>query len=138
MVRATVLVVEDYPDLRATLREILEDSGFDVLEARDERQAIARLAERTVDLVCTDIVLAEGSGYAVVDHVRQTAALRDVPVLVMTGRSSPCDRAFAEEAGANSVLVKPFAPDEFVATVTRLLGKKPLRLATPIQTASVA
>lgn len=138
MARATVLIVEDYPELRRSLREVLEENGFDVVEAPDERQAFTKLEEQPVDLVCTDIVLAEGSGYAVVDFVRKTAALRDLPILVMTGRCSPCDRACAEEAGANAVLIKPFPADDFVATVTRLMGRGPLRLATPPLSMSVA
>ena len=130
MARSRVLIVEDYPDLRAELRELLEAEDLDVIEAPDERQALAKLEEGPVELICTDLVLAEGSGYALMDFVRGHPALRDLPILVMSGRSSPCDRAFAEEAGANAILVKPFARDEFVAAVKRLLGVRPLRLAS--------
>lgn len=135
MARATVLVVEDYPDLRSSLCDLLRDNDFAVIEARDERHALAELAKGPVDLICTDLVLAEGSGYAVMDYARASETLRDIPILVMSGRSSPCDRAFAEEAGAHVILIKPFEPDEFLGCVQRLIGKKPLRIASSTEAA---
>lgn len=119
-----VLVVEDHPGLRIQLRETLKDAGYEVITAADARSAKNALATVTPDLVCADLVLPEGSGYELCELIRSTPHLSGVPVLVVTGRTLPSDRAFAVEAGANVVLTKPFELNEFLIEVRSLIDDK--------------
>lgn len=116
-----VLVVEDCPDLRATLTEALEPLGVETLEASNGRAAIRQLQETTPKVVCLDVCLPESSGYDVVEHIRADPRLRNVPVLMMSGRRLPNEAAFAEEAGADYFLAKPFTSEAFLGSVERLL-----------------
>ncbi len=120
--RRMVLLVEDSPGLRSALRLALESLDLEVLEAADGRAALERLAARTPDLVVLDLVLPRVSGYEVCEALRRSPQSRRVPVLVMSGRVLPEDRAQALEAGADAVLAKPFGLAEFRTRVKALLG----------------
>jgi two-component system, OmpR family, response regulator len=117
-----VLVVEDDPALRKLVRIHLEAMGHDVQEAPDGKTALARIKEALFDLVCLDLMLPESSGYEVCEQIRADDRHKAVPVLIISARNLPSDRAFAEEVGANAYLSKPFTRADFVARVTALLG----------------
>jgi DNA-binding response OmpR family regulator len=120
-----VLLVEDDPALRKLVKSHLDRMGLEVVEAADGRSALARLGEHAPDLVCLDLMLPESSGYEVCEFIRKTATLKHVPVLVMSARTLPEDRAHAEEVGASAYLIKPFNRATFTTQVSALLRTKP-------------
>jgi two-component system OmpR family response regulator len=124
--RRTVLVVEDHPDARALVRTYLLAMGVDVVDVAEGRSAIGILKSSTPDLVCLDLMLPELSGFEVCEYMRSQPALRGVPILVMSARAKPMDRAFAEELGATAYLIKPFKRKEFCRAVDICL--KPLEV----------
>lgn len=119
--RRKVLVVEDHPALRGSLRECVELLGLEPIEAADGNTALNRLSASAPDLVCLDVVLPESSGYEVCQFIRESPHLRDVPVLMMSGRGLANESAFAEEAGADAFLAKPFTRKDFERQVRDLL-----------------
>ena len=120
MLRA--LVVEDDPEIRKLLRKYLDKMGFEVDEAATGKAALATLdASAPFSLVCLDLMLPESSGYTICERIRATPRLRDTPVLVISARSMPPDRAAAEEVGANAYLIKPIRWNSFQATVQELV-----------------
>ena len=120
----TALVVEDDPEVRKLVRKYLEKLELTVVEVANGRAAVAVLADLRPDLVCLDLMLPEFSGYQVCKFIRETAALRNVPVLVISARSLPEDRAHAEELGASAYLIKPFSRTECTRHVAALLPSK--------------
>jgi DNA-binding response OmpR family regulator len=120
--RKTVLVVEDNPDLRQAIIAELSEMGLDYCEAGDARSAIEQLIIRRPDLACLDLVLPELSGFELCEFIRRSPVLGNVPILMMSGRSLPEDRALAEEAGASAYLPKPFTLEQFGRAVRALLG----------------
>ncbi|MBS2031473.1 MAG: response regulator [Deltaproteobacteria bacterium] len=116
-----MLLVEDSPELRQLTRAHLLRLGLDVTEAGDGRHALGALATRSFDLVCLDLMLPEVSGYEICERIRANDANRNVPILVISARSSATDRAHALEAGADAVLVKPFRANELRSRVAELL-----------------
>jgi two-component system chemotaxis response regulator CheY len=118
----TVLVVEDDPALRKLVKGYLAFMGFSVLEVGDGRSAMAKLNEHVPDLVCLDLMLPESSGYDVCEFIRKTENLKDIPVLMMSARTMPEDRAHAEELGVNGYLIKPFTRAEFTQHVREVLA----------------
>ncbi len=111
------LVVEDHPDARALVRTYLLAMGLDVVDVAEGRSAIRMLKVDRPDLVCLDLMLPELSGFEVCEFMRSSPELRDIPILVMSARAKPMDRAFAEEVGATAYLVKPFKRGEFSRAV---------------------
>jgi two-component system chemotaxis response regulator CheY len=86
------------------------------------------LAQMRPDLVCLSLLLPELSGYTICEYMRSTPSLRQVPVLVMSARATPKDRADAEEVGASAFLPKPFTHKQFVNVIIGILG--PVRIRT--------
>jgi CheY-like chemotaxis protein len=116
----SVLVVEDQPEVRKLLGERLEQLGFTSIEASDGRTAMNCLAQHAPDLVCLDLILPESSGYEICNYIRATPHLRNVLVLMMSGRRLADEGAFAEEAGADAFLGKPFSTRDFERSVKEL------------------
>jgi two-component system chemotaxis response regulator CheY len=122
------LLVEDAPLFRKMMGEYLRQLGFtDISEASSGRAAIQALEQRRPDLVCLDLVLPDVSGYDLCEYIRGSPALSDVPVLMISARGLPEDRASAEEVGASGYLCKPFTQAEFQRHVEQVMA----RAATP-------
>ena len=78
------------------------------MEASDAASAIDRLATCRPDMICLDLVLPDSSGYDICEFIRRHPEHRATPVLMMSDRSYPEDRAHAAEAGADAFIAKPF------------------------------
>jgi len=123
-----VLAVVAEPALQRLVRQQLKAQSFEVVLVADAEDAIRTLELRKPHLVCIDLLLPRASGYEVCEFIRNTARLRDVPVLVMSDRSSAADRAYAEEAGADGFLPKPFSVNQFTEQVRALMAGDPLSM----------
>jgi CheY-like chemotaxis protein len=112
---ARVLTVEDDPIVRADLRAVLEDAGFDVCaDARDGVEAVELARIHLPDVIVLDLGLPRLDGVAA---ARQILGEREVPIVALTGRSR-MSAAEAIDAGAVTCLRKPFVVRELVETVT--------------------
>jgi DNA-binding response OmpR family regulator len=122
--RPTILVADDEEDLRELVTYRLTRSGYRVIGAGDGQEALELAAERTPDLMVLDVMMPKLDGYELTRRVRAEAALRSIPVILLTARSqeSDIDRGF--EVGADDYLKKPFNPDELVARVRAVLGRR--------------
>jgi len=120
----TILVADDEEDLRELVTYRLTRSGYRVIGAGDGQEALELAAERTPDLMVLDVMMPKLDGYELTRRVRAEAALRSIPVILLTARSqeSDIDRGF--EVGADDYLKKPFNPDELVARVRAVLGRR--------------
>jgi len=121
--RRKALVVEDHPDARALVSTYLRTMDLEVTAVAEGRSAIRALELARPDLVCLDLMLPELSGFEVCEFMRSNPELRDVPILVMSARAKPMDRAFAEEVGATVYLVKPFKRSEFSRAVSVCIAR---------------
>src|SRR4051812_45129642 len=113
-----VLVVDDDPDMRHAINEVLEDQGFIVDVASDGRQALERAGDEAPALVILDITLPVLDGYAVADELRQRFGL--LPILAITADGRAPQKA--RRVGAYAYLRKPFELDDLLAMVSRGLS----------------
>lgn len=121
--RRRVLVVDDALTVRELQRSILERAGFDVRVAGDGTQALASLAAEPSDLVLTDIEMPTMDGFALTEAIRAHPTLANVPVLILSSRSSDADRQRGLDAGADGYILKNgFDEGSLLAAVNRLLG----------------
>src|SRR6266404_5464030 len=118
---ASVLTVEDDPIVRADLRLILEDAGFDVVpDARDGIEAVELAREHRPDLILIDLNLPGLDG---VEATRRILSERAVPIVALTGhRTGIVERAL--EAGAVAHVLKPFDEGQLVGTITDVLAER--------------
>jgi two-component system chemotaxis response regulator CheY len=123
-----VLTVMGDPALKQSVEKQLKALAFDVMLVSDAESAIHVLETKKPHLVCIDLRLPRDSGYEVCEFIRRTQRLRDVPILVMSERSSAADRAYAEEAGADGFLPKPFSMNQFTQQVRSLMAGDPLSM----------
>src|SRR5262252_3329674 len=124
-----ILVVEDDPDLRATLRQALTAAGYHVETVADGQAAIAAVVARAFSLMVLDLGLPRLDGLDVLRRLR--ANENAMPVLVLTARDGLEDRVLGLRVGADDYLVKPFALEELEARVAALIrrahgGQQPL------------
>lgn len=122
MASPRVLVVDDDPDVLASLERGLRLSGFTVSTAVDGAEALRSATETRPDAIVLDINMPVLDGVSVVTALR--AMDNDVPVCVLSARSSVDDRVAGLEAGADDYLVKPFVLQELVARVKALLRRR--------------
>ena len=123
-----VMVVVAEPTLQQLVQRQLKTLSFEVIVASDAETAIRELEGRKPHLVCIDLLLPRDSGYEVCEFIRSTPRLRDIAVLVMSERASAADRAYAEEAGADGFLPKPFSLNQFTEQVRALMAGDPLSM----------
>jgi len=118
----SILLVDDDPDVRSVLCEILKLEGYDVVSASDGRQGLRMLQENPVSLVITDVLMPELDGLEVIRTIRKVNPM--VPIIAMSGGGKR-DLDFlieAKEFGATKVVNKPFEIDELVELVKNVLG----------------
>lgn len=116
----TVLVVEDEPDMRRYLTEILR-GDYQVLQARDGREGLELALERDPDLIVLDLMLPEMDGLEVCRRIRSDAKPRSSRIMLLTARADEASKLTALENGANDFLTKPFSTVEVLTRLRNLL-----------------
>ncbi|MFP4057722.1 MAG: response regulator transcription factor [Candidatus Brocadiia bacterium] len=110
-----VLIAEDDQHTLAGLSEILEGEGYQVVTARDGRQALERFRSEAPDFICLDIMMPDVDGYEVCRRIRRTDPA--VPVIFISAKSEEIDKVLGLELGADDFIVKPFGVKEVVARI---------------------
>ncbi len=119
-----LLLVDDEPGLREAVQAYLEDSGYTVHTATNGREGWETLQRVLPDLVITDVMMPQVSGYEFLKQLRDDPRFKTLPVIFLTARGMKSDRIQGYDAGVDAYLPKPFDPDELVAIVTRLLKQR--------------
>jgi two-component system, OmpR family, alkaline phosphatase synthesis response regulator PhoP len=115
---ATVMIVEDEPNIGALIRTYLERAGYSALWVRSGEDALVELRRHPVKLVILDIGLPGIDGFEV---CRQIGG--EVPVIMLTARDEEADRVAGLEVGADDYVAKPFSPRELTARVKAVLRR---------------
>ena len=121
-----ILVADDETKIVKLVSAYLEAAGFQVIGAKDGREALARFASEKPDCVVLDINMPERDGLDVVREIRKRS---EVPILLLTARAGETDRIVGLELGADDYVVKPFSPRELTARVKAVLRR--IRSAGP-------
>jgi DNA-binding response OmpR family regulator len=119
-VTARILVVDDDPDLRDLVRELLERAGHSVRTAAQGREALRLLYDVRPQLIVLDVAMPELDGWATLERVRD---ITDVPVLMLTAREGELEKVRGLRAGADDYVTKPFGRQELLARVEALLRR---------------
>jgi len=122
--RATVLLVEDEDTLRRVMRDLLEQEGYAVCEARDGAEALEQVDRFAPDVVLLDLNLPNVDGYTVLAQLRSRPATRNLPVLVLSARGDEDNEVRVLRLGATDFLTKPFRPRALSARVEATLSRR--------------
>jgi two-component system, OmpR family, KDP operon response regulator KdpE len=122
---ASILIVDDEPQIRRVLRTTLSSHGYTVGEARTGEEAIEKIRAERADLILLDVNLPGISGLETCREIRHSM---DVPIIMLTVRNSERDKVQALDAGADDYIVKPFSSEELMARI-----RASLRRAAPAE-----
>lgn len=119
---ATVLVVDDEPQLRRAMRATLADLGYSVLEAKSGEEALEKLREDAPDLILLDMNMPGIGGLETCRAIRETS---EVPIIVLSVRNTERDKVQALDAGADDYVTKPYGIQELLARIRVAMRRLP-------------
>ena len=118
----SILAVDDSPSMRQLVSFTLRSAGYAVVEAADGRDALVTARSQAVQLVITDVNMPNMDGITLTRELRALPSYKFTPILLLTTESAADKRQAGKSAGATGWLVKPFNPDQLLATVRKVLG----------------
>src|ERR1041385_8475828 len=125
-----ILIVDDDPHIRQLAAVFLKDEGYDIIQASDGVEALAKLETIKVDLVVLDIMMPNMDGW---ELCRQLREYYDMPLLMLTAKGETTDKVQGFQLGTDDYLVKPFEPLELVVRVKALLKRYKIAASQTVQ-----
>ena len=116
----TIMIVDDSASIRTVVGIALRGEGYAVIEAINGQDAINKLTGQKVNLIISDVNMPIMDGITFVKHVKQMAAYRFTPIIMLTTESDESKKREGQAAGARAWVVKPFKPEQMLAAVQRL------------------
>jgi chemosensory pili system protein ChpA (sensor histidine kinase/response regulator) len=120
-----ILVVDDAWMVRVTMKQLLEDAGYQVDTAQNGIAALERLRQAVPDLVLTDLEMPEMNGLELTRRMRDLPAWRDIPLVMITSRSASKHQEAAHAAGVQLYLTKPYRDADLLAHIGKMLAAAP-------------
>jgi len=117
-----ILVVEDQDDLRAILRDFLRASGYDIVEAVDGGEGVAKARSQRPDLILMDIQLPVLDGYEATRQIKADPDLAGTPVIAVSSFAMKGDEEKARASGCDSYVTKPYSPLQLLRIIRNFLG----------------
>jgi two-component system, cell cycle response regulator DivK len=117
-----ILVVEDQPDNRRILRDLLGNAGYELIEAETGEEALTALEAQRPDLILMDIQLPVMDGYEATRRIRSNPELKSIPIIAVTSYALAGDEAKALAVGCTAYVTKPFSPRALLAKVQEHLA----------------
>lgn len=118
-----ILVVEDEAPIREMLCFVLEQKGYETLEAEDYADGLAKVREPYPELIVLDWMMPGGSGIQFIKQLKQDEVTRQIPVVMLTARGEEEDKVRGLEAGADDYITKPFSPKELTARLHAVMRR---------------
>lgn len=116
-----ILTVDDSASVRQMVKFTLSGAGYTVIEAVDGNDALSKLTQ-PINLVITDLNMPNLDGIGLIRKVRANPACKGVPIIMLTTESQEARKLEGKTAGATGWIVKPFATQQLLAVVKRVLG----------------
>lgn len=117
----SILAVDDSVSMRQLVSATLADAGFEVIQAVDGEDALTKAKTATVDLVLTDVNMPKMDGIELIRQLRAQPSYKFTPMLMLTTESAGDKKAEGKAAGATGWIVKPFDPEQLIATIKKVI-----------------
>lgn len=117
----TILVVDDSASLRQVVNLTLAGAGYEVIEACDGKDALAKLDGKKVHLIISDVNMPNMDGISLVKQVKQHPSYKFTPIIMLTTEAGENKKLEGQAAGAKAWVVKPFQPQQMLAAVSKLV-----------------
>jgi two-component system cell cycle response regulator DivK len=116
-----ILIVEDQEDNRAIMRDLLNDAGYDLIEATNGQDGVNLAQSERPDLILMDVQLPVMDGYEATRRIKSNVELKSIPVIAVTSFALSGDEGKAQSAGCDDYLAKPFSPRLLLAKIREYL-----------------
>jgi DNA-binding response OmpR family regulator len=120
-----VLVIDDERDILTLCRVTLTHAGHEVLQASDAEEGLRLALEERPELILLDVMLPRRDGFSLLDELVSTPSTTEIPIVMLTARARPLDRARGWSAGASGYVTKPFTPATLNETVRLVATMSP-------------
>ena len=117
----SILIVDDSASVRQVVSISLRNAGYEVTEGCDGKDALSKLKGQKVHLIISDVNMPNMDGISFVKAVKQMAAYKFTPIVLLTTESQESKKKEGQEAGAKAWIVKPFKPDQLLGVVQKLV-----------------
>ena len=117
-----ILVVEDQPDNRQIIRDMLAGTDYEITEAEDGEQALAAVAKARPDLILMGIQLPIMDGYEVTRQIKADPAMRSIPIIAVTSHALNGEEKTARAAGCDDYVPEPYSPRQLLAKIRHYLA----------------
>jgi two-component system chemotaxis response regulator CheY len=118
----TILSVDDSASIRQMVKLTLSGAGYEVVQAGDGAEGLAKAKSTACDLVVTDLNMPVMNGLGLIRELRKLPAYKGVPIIFLTTESDAAMKLEAKAAGATGWITKPFQQEQLVAVVKKVLG----------------
>lgn len=115
-----IMTVDDSASVRQMVAFTLKEEGFDVVEAKDGKDALSKLGS-PVDMIVTDLNMPNMDGIELIKNVRAKSDMKFVPIIMLTTESQADKKSEGKKAGATGWIVKPFKPEQLMSVVKKVL-----------------
>ena len=116
-----ILVVEDQPDSRQIIRDMVAGTDYEITEAENGEEALAAIAKQRPDLILMDIQLPIMDGYTAARLIKTDPALRSIPIIAVTSYALAVEEKKARAAGCDDYVTKPFSPRQLLAKIRQYM-----------------
>lgn len=125
--KIAILIVDDSVTVRRLLDQVLNKSGYQVVQCRDGKEAVEALNQPgdLYNLVISDIEMPRMDGFSLLREIRSSKSLQNLPVAMLTSRENDQHRQKAKDLGANAYFTKPFVPEKLLGAIASILNQSP-------------
>lgn len=120
MRKLKVLVVDDSPTDLKLMSEPFISQGYDLITAKDGEEALKKVESERPDLIVLDVIMPKLNGFNVCRHIKNSAKLKDIRVILLTSKNQESDKFWGEKQGADAYMTKPFSDEDLLSTVNQL------------------
>lgn len=113
----TILIVEDSPSELELMSHYLKESGYNVIKATGAKEALEKAASQKPDVIVTDVVMPEMSGFELCRSLRRNPITEKVPIVICSSKNQEIDRFWAMRQGADAYITKPYTRDHLLNTI---------------------
>jgi two-component system, cell cycle response regulator DivK len=116
-----ILLVEDQPDNRKIIRDMLRGTDYEIMEAENGEEALAAIAKQRPDLILMDIQLPVMDGYTATRRIKADPTLRAIPIIAVTSYALSGEDKKARAAGCDDYVPKPYSPRQLLAKIRQYM-----------------
>jgi DNA-binding response OmpR family regulator len=120
---ASVLIVDDEPNIVLSLQFLMKKTGYEVRTAKDGEEAMAEITRAAPDLVLLDVMMPKIDGFSICRQIRANPEWKDVRIIMLTARGRDVEREKGLALGADDYITKPFSTKDAIARVEAVLGR---------------